>query len=178
MDIKSVITCTTLITLLAIVGVADFMTGYDFSLTLFYLVPVVSAGWYLGVRAGVFFSLLAAIVWMLVDQAAGHVYRHEAFLFWNGSSRLVLGAVGSVAASGLRRTLEKQKAAIFELRRTLLNLTELRGHVPVCPICQTFRDDLAFQAEVHKYVSEQEEPASLGRPCLACRAERCRKFDA
>lgn len=53
-DRSKVIGCLLLSLLL---GVADYITG-DFSLSLFYFLPIAFASWFIGKRAGFFISML------------------------------------------------------------------------------------------------------------------------
>ena len=62
------------------VGVADYLTGPDISLILFYLAPIGFGTWYVSLRAGLFLSTAAALAslaallvlaWTAHTEAAG-----------------------------------------------------------------------------------------------------------
>jgi diguanylate cyclase (GGDEF)-like protein len=69
--------------LLATVATLDYVTGWEVSLTIFYLPPIVLAAWVLGKRAGILFALLGALVWVLVDALSGHPKAYTLVRFWN-----------------------------------------------------------------------------------------------
>jgi diguanylate cyclase (GGDEF)-like protein len=69
--------------LLATVAALDYLTGWELSLTIFYLPPILLIAWFSGRRAGVLFALLSALVWLLVDALSGHPNAYTLARFWN-----------------------------------------------------------------------------------------------
>ncbi len=69
--------------LLAMVAAVDYLTGWEISVTIFYLPPIVLAAWAVGKRAGILFALLGALVWVLVDALSGHPKAYTLVRFWN-----------------------------------------------------------------------------------------------
>jgi hypothetical protein len=65
------------IVLVAVIAWFDYVTG-DFSLAVFYLVPVVLATWYAGRVSGWFIGVLSAAAWLVGDPALSHAYGHPA----------------------------------------------------------------------------------------------------
>jgi signal transduction histidine kinase len=55
----------------AILGYLDYVTGYEQSLLLFYLVPIALATWVEGLAFGLFFSALSLCAWVGSDIVAG-----------------------------------------------------------------------------------------------------------
>jgi diguanylate cyclase (GGDEF)-like protein len=97
-----------------VVGSVDFLTGYEVSVSLFYLVPVFLAAWYAGGLAGAGISLLALVSWFVADAAAGQTLGHPLVETWNSLVRLSYFLV----ISGLSATLRKQLKNEIELART------------------------------------------------------------
>ena len=64
-----------LLVALALIMAADIAAGQDYSLAFFYGLPVGAAAWYVGRRAGVSFSILAALGIVLSEIEAGYHYR-------------------------------------------------------------------------------------------------------
>jgi signal transduction histidine kinase len=62
---------TVCILLVALLGYLDFMTGYEQSLLLFYLVPIALATWFEGLFFGLAFCILSLAAWVVSDIAAG-----------------------------------------------------------------------------------------------------------
>src|ERR1043165_4260898 len=57
--------------LVCIIGYIDFETGYERSLSLFYLVPISVGTWFVGLIFGLAIATLSVVVWVVSDLAAG-----------------------------------------------------------------------------------------------------------
>jgi signal transduction histidine kinase len=57
--------------LVCIIGYIDFKTGYERSLSLFYLVPISLGTWVVGLIFGLAMAVLSVVVWVISDLAAG-----------------------------------------------------------------------------------------------------------
>ena len=57
--------------LIGLLGYLDYLTGYEQSLLLFYLVPIALATWFGGLVFGLIFSVLSVAVWVVSDLIAG-----------------------------------------------------------------------------------------------------------
>ena len=77
----------------AMVGIVDFLVGYEISVSLFYLAPVAIAAWYGGPRDGITLSGLACVSWYAADVVSGHPYSHPAIPVWNAAVRFGFFAV-------------------------------------------------------------------------------------
>jgi diguanylate cyclase (GGDEF)-like protein len=74
--------------LLLLLGLLDYLTGYELSVSLFYLLPITLVTWYAGRRSGLWFSLAGAVLWLAADVASGHHYTSPAYYLWNSLIRL------------------------------------------------------------------------------------------
>ena len=70
--------------LVAIIGYIDFRTGYERSLSLFYLVPISIGTWFLGLIFGLAIATMSVVVWVVSDLAAGI----PAVRIWNAGMAL------------------------------------------------------------------------------------------
>ena len=95
-----VVLCTALISLVAI---ADFLTGYELSLSILYLGPVFLATWILGRRAGIAFCFISLGAWLISVEFMGHVYSHPFYHFWEAVIRIATW-VGFAWMLGLLKT--------------------------------------------------------------------------
>lgn len=103
---------TILVLAASVVGVveaADYLTGFEVSLSLFYLAPVALAAWYAGVGAGVAIAAIACVGWYLADVAAGNHYSVAAIAIWNALVRLGIFLVTGLLLSALRESLRAQQ---------------------------------------------------------------------
>jgi diguanylate cyclase (GGDEF)-like protein len=95
--------------LLVIFGGGDYLTGYELTFNLFYLVPVVIATWSLGIYPGIVFSVIAAITIYSVDLLSGHVFTNPLIRLWNVSMELCIFLFVVFLLSGLKRALRTEK---------------------------------------------------------------------
>lgn len=68
-----------------VVGGVDYVTGWELSFSVFYLLAVGLASWFVGVRFAIFISLLNVAVSLAGDLAVGGRYSSRLVPWWNGS---------------------------------------------------------------------------------------------
>ena len=100
--------------LIGAVGILDFLTGYEFAFSLFYLIPISLITWLTGRRTGVVASLVSALVWLISDVAARTSYSHPLIYAWNTLMGFGFFVIVALLLSMLKRALEHEK----ELART------------------------------------------------------------
>ena len=93
------------IALVAIVALVDHATGYEASLSIFYLLPIGIASWYGKRPFAYWIALASALVWLVVDFTAGHSYSSAIIPFWNAAVRLGFFTVVVYLLVALRRQL-------------------------------------------------------------------------
>lgn len=91
--------------LILIAAGLDFLTGPEFSVSLFYLVPVVLIAWYAGGEMGFVISLIATLAWISADSAMAVIYTQPIVIFWNSSMRFGFFAVITISLAELRKAL-------------------------------------------------------------------------
>ncbi len=67
----------------ALLGIVDYLTGYEISFSLFYLAPIALVSWYTDRKLGLGISILSALTWLIAEIAAGQTYSHPAIFLWN-----------------------------------------------------------------------------------------------
>lgn len=75
--------------LLALVGVADYLAGFETFFSVFYLLGVGLATWFVGRAFGLLLSVLSVIVWIIGDLAAGAHFSTPFVPIWNATILLV-----------------------------------------------------------------------------------------
>lgn len=103
-----------------IVGVADYLTGYEVSMSVFYLGPIALAAWYAGQWPGIASAVVACICWHFADLASGVKYSHPSIAVWNTFVRFVFFLITLSLLVALRKSI----VAVQHLARTD-NLTGL-----------------------------------------------------
>jgi diguanylate cyclase (GGDEF)-like protein len=73
-----------------LVGIAylDYITGVEFSFSLFYLIPISLMSWTISERFGLAFAILSSCVWIAVDVWSGTRSSNLFAYLWNATARL------------------------------------------------------------------------------------------
>lgn len=106
--------CLLALAAVAAVGWLDCHIRRELSLAIFYLLPILPAGWFLGRRPALIVSAASAAVWILADALTSPFPFQFAFSLWNGLARLVFFLVSAFLVVRLRQAL----TAETELART------------------------------------------------------------
>ncbi len=107
---------------LVVVAILDFLTGFQISFSVFYLVPVGFVAWYAGKYWGIWLSFLASITWYVVEAQVAPVYDHPLIPVWNAWVRFLFFLVISLLLSTLRdRLAEETRMARTDNLTGLLN---------------------------------------------------------
>ena len=114
---KAVVTVAAL-ALTAALGVVDYLTGRDVSISAFYLVPICWVTWVSGRRAGFFLATVGALTWLISDMT-GYTFSHPAVPYWNALVLLAFFAVVVYLLSAfqtahhyLEETVQRRTAAL------------------------------------------------------------------
>ena len=157
--------------LIAIIGTLDLLTGSEISISILYLAPIALAAWYSGGPSGFMVAIVSALVWLLADIGAGHVYQHSFILYWNALVLLGEFILADLVVSQLRHTYQAQASLIEELNEAIDNTLTFRGLVPICARCKKMRDDEGYWQEVETYLGEHAEASFTHDLCPQCRKE-------
>ena len=96
--------------LLILVGLLDYLTGYEVGFALFYLFPVMLSTWTAGRWAGIATAALSAALWLATDFAAGHPYREPLSPFWNATMRLGIFVLVAHMVMVVRNVIEFERS--------------------------------------------------------------------
>jgi hypothetical protein len=108
--------------LVAVMGYVDYVTGYELSFSLFYLIPVCLVAWYSGRRLGLVISMLSAVAWPMADVASGHTYTYPALHVWNMLIRLGFFVIVTLLLAALHDAHDaEQRHARTDFLTGLLN---------------------------------------------------------
>jgi diguanylate cyclase (GGDEF)-like protein len=96
--------------LLTLLGWIDYITG-DYSLIVFYLVPVSIVAWFVNRPAGILFCFLSLAVRFIADESpSSFSMQNTAMHYWNECVELMFLLIMSLLFSTLRQTLETEKS--------------------------------------------------------------------
>ena len=131
-------------TLVIILGIIDFVTGYESSFSIFYLAPITLVAWWVGRQWGYTFAIISALIWLGADLASGHVFSYPLIPFWNALVRLGFFSIVVTILSRLQLSYEEQKRIARELQESLDKVKILSGLIPICAWCKKVRNDNGY----------------------------------
>lgn len=102
---------STVIILLALgqigfLGILDYLTGYELSFSLFYLIPVALTAWLVDKRMALVVAFASALTWYFANLLAGEQLSHPLIQIWNTSTRLGFFIIVTVLLSKLRESFQ------------------------------------------------------------------------
>ena len=90
---------------LLFLGWVDFITG-DYSLIVFYVIPVSLAAWFVGKRSGLLFCLLAIVVRIVADGwSRPSFFTNSSLNYWNQFIEFLFLIIMSLLFSALKKSL-------------------------------------------------------------------------
>ena len=97
--------------LILLLGWLDWVTGFELSFSVFYLVPVSISAWYSRGRVCYFLAFSAAGVWQLSNVMAGESLSHSVFYVWNALTRMGFYVMMCYVLRELRRVMARERKA-------------------------------------------------------------------
>ena len=92
-----------------ILGIIDYVTGFELSISFFYLIPVTAIAWAIGRRAGLWFSVLSAATWLTSNMLAGLEYSQLSIAVWNTLIRFGFFSTVTILLTELHHALEEER---------------------------------------------------------------------
>lgn len=104
------------------VGLLDYLTGFEISFSVFYLLPTAYLAWRGGRNLGLFGAVTSGAVWLVVEYVSGFPYSQHWIMYWNATVRLVFFVITAqlVSRQKLIHALE-QKLSRTDSLTGLLN---------------------------------------------------------
>lgn len=94
--------------LVGAIGLIDFASGYEISISVLYVLPVSLITWRVGWRHGIAASIGSAVVWFSADIAMREPYSHSMIPAWNAAIRLTFFVIITVLLTALRRAMQRE----------------------------------------------------------------------
>ncbi len=92
-----------------LLGILDYLSGYEISFAIFYLFPVVLVAWFHEKNYAFFIAILSAAIWMYADINSGNTYSHFAIPIWNAVMRLGFYLITIFALIEIKKLLENEQ---------------------------------------------------------------------
>lgn len=92
-----------------VLGLIDYITGFELSFSFFYLLPITIVAWTAGRQAGLAFSVLCASIWFTSNLLSGQTFSNQFVGVWNTLLRFGFYAVVTILLAELRHALEEER---------------------------------------------------------------------
>jgi hypothetical protein len=156
------------IVVLLCIGFADYVTGYEIGISLFYMIPISFAGWFGGRSPSIIISSLSVLTIAAADFMAGKEYPHFFVEAWNLLMRLGFFTVYGVVISLIKADLDERTRLVAELQKALSEVKQLSGFLPICASCKRIRDDRGYWNQIESYISSHSEAQFSHGICPEC----------
>lgn len=93
----------------AILGITDYISGFEMSFSIFYLLPISFTILLSDFKLGIIISLLSAFSWYLADISSGHIYNSLFTPIWNSVMRFGYFMIHTYFFSQFIKLYEKTK---------------------------------------------------------------------
>jgi diguanylate cyclase (GGDEF)-like protein len=90
-------------------GLTDFFTGTQLSLSFLYLVPVFIITWVSGGMAGAITAIISVVIWQLASILSGETYPTIWVPIWNSISRLIFVIFGAILLDKFHQMLQMER---------------------------------------------------------------------
>jgi diguanylate cyclase (GGDEF)-like protein len=97
--------------ILGLLGVLDYLTGNELTLSLLYLIPIVWVTWAVDQRTGLFMSFISGLALLGAETAAGQTYSHPIFYLLNTLVRTLFYVVVVYLVTELRKSRKEEQLA-------------------------------------------------------------------
>ncbi|MEW5893893.1 MAG: DUF2062 domain-containing protein [Pseudomonadota bacterium] len=94
--------------LTAVLTYLHYRTGLAYEFHVFFILPVLLAAWYLGLRAALALALLSIGLWFIADRALGGDQADPLPLLFNTAMRLAIFVGGAWLLATMRRVLDRE----------------------------------------------------------------------
>lgn len=98
-------------TIICLLGIIDYATGNEISLSLFYLIPIVLVTWAVNLKTGLFLSLIGGLTLLGAEIAAGQSYSHPIFYLLNTLLRTLFYMVVVYLVDELQKSRKEEQLA-------------------------------------------------------------------
>lgn len=95
--------------IIGVLGIIDYVTGFEVAFAVFYVFPITLLTWNLGVKTGLIASCLSALIWLAADIGSGNQYSHTLIPLWNTVIRLTFFLIIINLLTELRKIFNREQ---------------------------------------------------------------------
>jgi hypothetical protein len=155
------------IVLVLVIGVIDYLKGYNLSFFVFYFIPIAIITYHYGSKAGYALCIFCTVIGYAADWLGGHPYPSLWMGYWNAAIRLAAFATVTHYIARIRSLLVSAKKEV----------KILRGFLPICAKCKKIRDDDGYWEQIEAYISKHADVQFSHGLCNQCAEETHRELE-
>jgi glucose-6-phosphate-specific signal transduction histidine kinase len=156
------------IAVIVVVGVLDWITGYEVSFYIFYIIPIAFAAWNINIKGAMVAAFLSGIVWSIADIFAGHIYSSIWLEDWNTWSRFISFIAIGWTIARIRQQLDNERQIAEKLRKAISEIKVLETFLPICAECKKIRDKEGEWQELEIYIGQHSNTQFSHGYCPEC----------
>jgi len=92
-----------------LIGLLDYATGVEISLSFFYLLPITIVVWGNGKKPGICLSLISTVIWFASNKLAGQEHSNILIFYWNAAVRAGFFLTTTFLLAEIRILLEQER---------------------------------------------------------------------
>jgi signal transduction histidine kinase len=155
--------------LVVVIGIADYLTRFERSLLVFYVLPVSLAAWFVSWRFAVIICLVSVAVSIAGDIAAGAIYSSWSVPFWNATVAVAFFLVVIWLLQKLRSLLDELEKRIRERTAALRHEIRARERLEKDVTEAAERESERIGRELHDSLGQHLTGTSLALQVLSGR---------
>ena len=152
-----------------IIGVIDYLTGYEVGMEVFYLMPIGLLSWLVNRRAGIIMSGLSTVTFIIANLLAGKVIQNYLIESWNILVHVGFFMVVVYLISEEKIISDNNKILICKLQKSLDEIKTLSSLFPFVIACKKIRDDDGYWKQIEHYISEYTDATFSHSICPVCK---------
>ncbi len=103
-----------------IIGVIDYLLGYELSIAVIYVIPVAVVCWGISKNVGILVSVISAATMYLADELARPAYIPPLYPVWKGSASLCFLLLVAWLVAGHKEEVERREGLMGQLREAAI----------------------------------------------------------
>jgi hypothetical protein len=157
-----------MLVLTLMLGVTDWVSGYELQFFIFYFLPIGLTAWICGAGLAYALAVVSAAVWFTADLFSGHPYTHPSYAFWNTAIRLASFVIVGYSMARIRSLLMAQRKIADDLQKAMSEVKTLTGLLPICASCKKIRDDSGYWHQLEVFIEKRSGAQFTHGLCQQC----------
>ena len=157
--------------ILVVIGIVDYLTGFEMQFSVFYLLGVGLAAWFVGRGFGLMMSALSVLIWIGGDVAAGARYSNPLIPVWNALILMAFYFIVVWLLSSLRSFHRELEATVRQRTQALTQEMAERQRLEEEILRVSERERRSIGHDLHDSLCQHLTATALAGQVLAERLE-------